>query len=77
MNIFEAAKKVTSEYIRGQWSLVIMDREDKERLIVCKNGSPLLVGLHEDCIMVASEMIALKNKTKQYISLKEGEVLDL
>lgn len=54
-----------------------MDRENPEKLIVCCSGSPLLVGYNEHSIFVASEKIAFEKYTPNYISLKDGEIMEL
>lgn len=54
-----------------------MDREDPDKIVVARNGSPILVGLHEDSIFVASEKIAFEKYTENYIIVNEGEVLEL
>jgi glucosamine--fructose-6-phosphate aminotransferase (isomerizing) len=46
-------------------------------MIVCRRGSPLLIGLHDDSIFVASEKIAFEKYTSNFISLKDGEVMEL
>ena len=42
----------------GTWGLVILHRDHPDKLIVCKNGSPLLVGLSDRGVYVASEYVA-------------------
>lgn len=54
-----------------------MDREDPDKIIVARNGSPILVGLHPDSIFVASEKIAFEKYTENFITVNEGEVLEL
>jgi len=44
-------------------------------MLVARNGSPLLVGLHKDSIYVASERVAFEKYTQNYISLEDGEVI--
>ena len=48
-------------------------------MLVARNGSPLLVGLHDQQIFVASERVAFEKYTQNYIALEDGEVhlLDL
>lgn len=54
-----------------------MDRDDPDKIIVARNGSPILVGLHEDTIFIASEKIAFEKYTENYINVGDGEVLEL
>lgn len=44
-------------------------------MLVARNGSPLLVGLHEENIYVASERIAFEKYTQNYVALEDNEVI--
>jgi len=61
--LMEAVLKTVEEKLIGQWGLVILDRQDSSKMIVCRNGSPILVGLGEDSIYVASEKIGFERHT--------------
>ena len=52
-----------------------MDRDNPGEMVVCRQGSPILVGYNNDGIYVASEKIAFERYTQNYISLKDGEVM--
>ena len=54
-----------------------MDKQDPESLIVTRNGSPLLVGFSEDGIFVSSEQIGFAKYTREFIRLKDREILKL
>lgn len=55
----------------------MIDKEDPDKIIVARQGSPILVGLHRESIFVASEKIAFEKYTENYINVNEGEVLEL
>jgi glucosamine 6-phosphate synthetase-like amidotransferase/phosphosugar isomerase protein len=42
--------------------------------VQARHGSPIVVGIGKDRTFVASEVSAFSRHTKQYISLKDGEV---
>lgn len=46
-------------------------------MIVCRQGSPILVGYNQDSIFAASEKVAFEKYTQTYIQLKDGEVMQL
>ena len=48
------------------------DRPDE--LVVARNGSPLVVGIDEDCMYVASETSAFNQYTRQFIALRDGDI---
>ena len=43
----------------------------------CTNGSPILVGMNDAEIFVASESIAFKKEANNYFVTKDGEILEL
>ena len=76
-NNFEDAVKLATDDLEGTWGLVILDRENPNSLITVRHGSPLLVGLNEDEIFVASEVAAFQKYTTKYFSLNNDEILTI
>lgn len=74
---FIDAVELTIAKLHGQWGLVIIDKKNPDEMIVCRQGSPILVGYNNDSIFVASEKVAFERYTQTYISLKHGEVMQL
>ncbi|EGR27583.1 hypothetical protein IMG5_193830 [Ichthyophthirius multifiliis] len=72
---FEATKTVIAQKLSGQWGLVIMDNLNPESMIVARNGSPILIGLSNDTIYVASEKIAFEKYTSNYVNVYDGELV--
>jgi glucosamine--fructose-6-phosphate aminotransferase (isomerizing) len=60
--------------LRGTWGLVILDKQSPDKIIVAKNGSPMLIGLGQDRNFVASEPAAFARYTKEYIALEDNEI---
>ncbi|PFH38657.1 glucosamine-fructose-6-phosphate aminotransferase [Besnoitia besnoiti] len=69
----EAVKRAVGE-LQGTWGLCIVHRDYPDRLILARNGSPLLVGSAGGQVFVASEPAALARHTNQYLMLKDGEI---
>lgn len=63
--------------LRGTWGLALVDRECPERLLATANGSPLLVGIGRGEMYLASEASAFGGRTKDYIELRDGEIVVL
>jgi glucosamine 6-phosphate synthetase-like amidotransferase/phosphosugar isomerase protein len=42
----ESVKKTIENDLHGKWGLVCIDKNDPKKIIVARNGSPILVGLH-------------------------------
>ena len=54
-----------------------MHKDHPDQLIACKNGSPLLVGMSDDGVYIASEYIAFQKYTSNYVFLEDGEIIIL
>lgn len=58
----------------GTWGLCIMCSDTPEEIVVACNGSPLVIGIGDDRTFVASETAAFNRYTKNFISMKDGEI---
>lgn len=58
----------------GTWGLCIMCSDQPDELVVACNGSPLVIGISDDRTFIASETSAFNRYTKNFISLKDGEI---
>ncbi|WP_214700452.1 MULTISPECIES: glutamine--fructose-6-phosphate transaminase (isomerizing) [unclassified Exiguobacterium] len=74
----EAAFRKTLADLHGSYAIAMIDSEDKERLYIGKNKSPLLVGLGDGTFnVVASDAMAMLQVTDQYLELHDGEIVIL
>ncbi|WP_214818756.1 glutamine--fructose-6-phosphate transaminase (isomerizing) [Exiguobacterium sp. s131] len=74
----EAAFRKTLSDLHGSYAIAMIDSEDKERLYIGKNKSPLLVGLGDGTFnVVASDAMAMLQVTDQYLELHDGEIVIL
>ncbi|GAX15853.1 glucosamine--fructose-6-phosphate aminotransferase [Fistulifera solaris] len=58
----------------GTWGLGIMCVDSPDELVVACNGSPLVIGIGDDRCFIASETSAFNRYTKNFISMKDGEI---
>ncbi|KAG7360560.1 glucosamine-fructose-6-phosphate aminotransferase [Nitzschia inconspicua] len=58
----------------GTWGLVIICSDNPHELVVACNGSPLVIGIADDRTFIASETSAFNRYTKNFISMKDGEI---
>ena len=70
----EAAVKKALRLIRGSYGIVVMSKHEPGKLIVARNGSPIVLGVAENEMYVASDAPALIAHTKQVVFLGDGEV---
>lgn len=67
----------TLNRLEGTWGLVIQCLDEPNKLYVARNGSPLLIGLKDDFVMVASEQSGFSNHVSDYISLRDGDIIEI
>ena len=70
---FEEAVRLTLKSIIGTYALVVINKDDPNKLIVARNSSPLLVGFSDKCKYVASDASALLPHTRKVVYLNDGE----
>lgn len=75
-NLEEAVKKALG-YVRGTYGLVVISKDDPNKIVAARFSSPLLVGLGEDEYIVASDPSAVIAHTKKVIYLDDGEVVTI
>jgi glucosamine--fructose-6-phosphate aminotransferase (isomerizing) len=61
----------------GTWALAIIHKDYPNKLWITRNGSPLLLGMESDFIMIASEPIAFNNHIKRYIVLDNNDLIEI
>jgi glucosamine--fructose-6-phosphate aminotransferase (isomerizing) len=70
----EQAVIATLKRVEGAYGLVFLDSKNPDQLVVARNGSPIVLGLGESEMFVASDVAALVRYTRQVIYLEDGEV---
>ncbi|MEZ5541140.1 MAG: glutamine--fructose-6-phosphate transaminase (isomerizing) [Pseudomonadota bacterium] len=63
--------------LEGAFALGVICREEPGRLVAARRGSPLVVGLAGDAMLIASDVAALIKRTSDFIFLEEGDVADI
>ena len=60
--------------VEGTYGLVVLDVRHPDELVVARNGSPIVLGIGESEMFVASDVAALVRYTKQVVYLDDAEV---
>ena len=64
--------------LHGAYALAVMARDEPQRLIGARQGSPLILGVgSEGANYLASDAMALAGVTDQIVYLEEGDVVDV
>ncbi|WP_407319698.1 glutamine--fructose-6-phosphate transaminase (isomerizing) [Isoptericola halotolerans] len=69
----EDAVRAAVGQIVGTYALAVLDTQSPERVVVARNGSPLLLGVGDGEMFVASDPAAIVRHTSQVVLLDDGD----
>ncbi|PRZ02484.1 glucosamine--fructose-6-phosphate aminotransferase (isomerizing) [Isoptericola sp. CG 20/1183] len=69
----EDAVRAAVAQIVGTYALAVLDTQTPERIVVARNGSPLLLGVGDGEMFVASDPAAIVRHTSQVVLLDDGD----
>jgi glucosamine--fructose-6-phosphate aminotransferase (isomerizing) len=75
-DLFKAVRATVAE-LEGAYALVVVSEHDPQRLILARQGCPVVIGLGVDENFVASDVAALLPVTRRFIFLEEGDVAEV
>ncbi|MFB4195896.1 glutamine--fructose-6-phosphate transaminase (isomerizing) [Streptomyces carpaticus] len=64
-------------HIEGTYGIAVLHADFPDRIVVARNGSPVVLGIGEKEMFVASDVAALISHTRQVITLDDGEMATL
>ncbi|MDP6436941.1 MAG: glutamine--fructose-6-phosphate transaminase (isomerizing) [Gammaproteobacteria bacterium] len=73
-NILEAAVKKTVDELEGAYALVVMSKNDPGKLVLAREGCPVVIGVGIGENFVASDVAALLPVTRKFMFLEEGDI---
>lgn len=65
------------KHLKGAFALCVISQDEPERLIGVKMSSPLIAGIGEGEIIIASDVSAIVDNTKTVVYLEDGELIDV
>ncbi len=63
--------------LRGAFALAVLHADEPDHLIVCREGSPLVIGVGIGENFIASDQLALLPVTDRFMFLEEGDIADI
>jgi glutamine---fructose-6-phosphate transaminase (isomerizing) len=75
-DLFKAVRATAAE-LEGAYALAVMSQLDPDRIVLAREGCPVVVGLGKDENYVASDVAALLPVTRRFIILEEGDVAEI
>ncbi|MEN8108077.1 MAG: glutamine--fructose-6-phosphate transaminase (isomerizing) [Pseudomonadota bacterium] len=75
-DLLQAVRSAVNE-LEGAFALGVISKDEPDRLIAARRGSPLVVGLAGDETLIASDVAALVQETRDFVYLEDGDVADI
>ncbi|HNY26796.1 MAG TPA: glutamine--fructose-6-phosphate transaminase (isomerizing) [Candidatus Sumerlaeota bacterium] len=75
-NLLAAIQRAV-KLLEGTFGLLILCKDDPNRLIAVRKGSPVILGLGDDQYFVASDVSAFVEHTRHVVHLQDGEMAEL
>jgi glucosamine--fructose-6-phosphate aminotransferase (isomerizing) len=63
--------------LQGTYALAVMFHDQPQRIFATHSGLPLILGILQQSLYIASEQMALPEQTEQVVYLCEGDVVDI
>ena len=73
MGVFSAIGKTIRD-LQGTYGIIVMSLHEKNKLFCVRNGSPLLLGKNDECVIVTSEQSGFCNMMNNYIILNNDDI---
>ncbi len=71
--LIDAMREVLSRIV-GTYGIAAISSKEPEKIILARNGSPVIIGIGEGEMLAASDMSALSRYTREVVHLDDGEV---
>jgi glucosamine--fructose-6-phosphate aminotransferase (isomerizing) len=75
-DLFDAVQRATAR-LRGAYAIAVFCRDEPQRVVGARSGSPLVLGVGDGEHFLASDAMALAGVTDRIVYLEEGDVVDL
>jgi glutamine---fructose-6-phosphate transaminase (isomerizing) len=60
--------------VNGTYAIAVLDTRSPDQIVVARNGSPLVIGIAEREMFIASDVAALVRHTSSVVHLEDGEI---
>ena len=75
-DLFKAVRSTVAE-LQGAYALAVVSERDPDRMILAREGCPVVIGLGVEENFVASDVAALLPVTRRFMFLEEGDVAEI
>ena len=63
--------------LQGTYALAVMFHDQPQRILAAHSGLPLILGIVQQALFIASDKMALPDETEHVVYLCEGDVVDI
>ena len=75
-DLFKAVRSTVAD-LQGAYALAVVSERDPDRMILAREGCPVVIGLGVEENFVASDVAALLPVTRRFVFLEEGDVAEI
>jgi glucosamine--fructose-6-phosphate aminotransferase (isomerizing) len=76
VSLVEATRRSVGR-LHGSFSIVVMSETERDRLIAAKTATPIVIGLGENENLIASDIPAILEYTRDMLFLEDGEIAEV
>ena len=76
LTLYQAVSKTIKD-LKGAYALGVIDKNNPDKLIAARNGSPLVLGVGDKGNFIASDVQALLKETQEFIFLENGDIAEI
>ncbi len=73
LQLEEAVRQALTQ-VHGAYAIVVMDRDDPDKLVAARKSSPLVIGIGSEEFLIASDATPIVEHTKKVVYLNDEEV---
>ena len=73
----EKAVRSALRRVKGTYGIAVIHTDEPMRIVGARNGSPLVVGVGENEMLIASDVTAMIAHTKQVVYMEDGEIVSI
>lgn len=76
MPLVDAVQKTLTK-VEGTYGIVVISKKEPDKLVAARNGSPLIIGVGDGEMIVASDASAIVEHTRNVIYVSDGEIIEI
>lgn len=76
MSLVDAVQKTLTK-VEGTYGIVVISKKEPDKIVAARNGSPLIIGVGDNEMIVASDASAIVEHTRNVIYVSDGEIIEI